>query len=45
MKSTQPAKSVLGDALARAGQRSTRQREHVFSVLLDKSDHPTADEV
>jgi len=45
MKSIQPIKSVLGDALARAGQRSTRQREHVFSVLLDKRDHPTADEV
>jgi len=45
MKSNQPIKTVLGDALARAGQRSTRQREHVFSVLLDKRDHPTADEV
>ena len=45
MKLTAPAKRALGDALAHAGQRSTRQREHVFSVLLDKRDHPTADEI
>lgn len=45
MKLAPTAKCALGDALARAGQRSTRQREHIFSVLLDKRDHPTADEV
>jgi Fur family peroxide stress response transcriptional regulator len=45
MKLATPAKRALGDALSRAGQRSTRQREHVFAVLLDKRDHPTADEV
>jgi Fur family peroxide stress response transcriptional regulator len=45
MKLAPTAKHALGDALARAGQRSTRQREHVFTVLLDKRDHPTADEV
>ncbi|HTB62129.1 MAG TPA: transcriptional repressor [Opitutales bacterium] len=45
MKLTPPAKHTLDEALTRAGQRTTRQREHVFSVLLDKRDHPTADEV
>ena len=32
-------------ALRRSGQRPTKQREHIFSVLLEKLDHPTADEV
>jgi Fur family peroxide stress response transcriptional regulator len=45
MKLPSTAKRALSDALTRAGQRSTRQREHVFTVLLDKRDHPTADEV
>ncbi|HVU38563.1 MAG TPA: transcriptional repressor [Opitutales bacterium] len=45
MKLSTPAKRALGDALGHARQRSTRQREHVFAVLLDKRDHPTADEV
>ncbi|MFP4069965.1 MAG: Fur family transcriptional regulator [Opitutales bacterium] len=38
-------KELLDEALARSGQRSTKQREHIFSVLLEKRDHPTADEV
>ena len=38
-------KKLLDDALERSGQRSTKQREHIFSVLLGKRDHPTADEV
>ncbi len=37
-------KSRLDDALKNAGLRSTRQREHVFSVLM-KSSHPSVDEV
>ena len=40
-----PARALLGDALAKAGLRSTRQRDEVFSVLLRHRDHPTADEV
>jgi Fur family peroxide stress response transcriptional regulator len=28
-----------------SGQRSTKQREHIFAVLLEKRDHPTADEI
>ena len=39
------AKHLLEEALARHGLRNTRQREHVFSVLLARRDHPTADEV
>jgi Fur family peroxide stress response transcriptional regulator len=45
MKLATNARRALGQALGRARQRSTRQREHVFAVLLDKRDHPTADEV
>jgi Fur family transcriptional regulator, peroxide stress response regulator len=45
MKLEPQARHALGEALTHAGQRSTRQREHVFAVLLDKRDHPTADEV
>lgn len=39
------AKKALENALASHGLRATRQREHVFKVLLSKRDHPTADEV
>jgi len=35
----------LAEALHRAGQKVTPQREAVFSVLLAKRDHPTVDEV
>lgn len=38
-------KKALAEALAKHGLRSTRQREHVFAVLLTKRDHPSADEV
>ncbi|HAV12834.1 MAG TPA: transcriptional repressor, partial [Opitutae bacterium] len=38
-------KARLDKALEHSGQRSTKQREHIFSVLLEKRDHPTADEV
>lgn len=36
---------VLSQKLADSGLRSTPQREVVYSVLLSKRDHPTADEV
>lgn len=39
------AQKALDQALTKHGLRSTRQREHVFKVLLSKRDHPTADEV
>jgi Fur family peroxide stress response transcriptional regulator len=38
-------KARLDQALEHSGQRSTKQREHIFSVILEKRDHPTADEV
>ncbi len=38
-------KDMLTEALERGGLRWTRQREHVFEVLLKWRDHPTADEV
>lgn len=36
---------VLSQKLANSGLRSTPQREVVYNVLLQKRDHPTADEV
>jgi len=39
------AKEALDNALVTHGLRSTKQREHVFLVLLQKRDHPTADEI
>lgn len=36
---------ALAQRLADSGLRSTPQREIVFNVLLQKRDHPTADEV
>ena len=38
-------RGTLSDALDHAGQRTTPQREMVFSILLDERNHPTADEV
>ena len=43
MKLAPEYKARLDPALERSGQRSTKQREHVFSVILEKRDHPTAD--
>ncbi len=39
------SKSTLDGALARGGLRSTKQRELVYALLLERRDHPTADEV
>ena len=38
-------KELLDHALEGSGQRATRQREHVYALLLEKRDHPTADEI
>jgi Fur family peroxide stress response transcriptional regulator len=35
----------LDQSLADRGLRSTRQRHHIYSVLLEKRDHPTVEEV
>lgn len=39
------SKKSLDEALSRHQLRSTRQREHVFGVLMHHKDHPTADEI
>jgi Fur family peroxide stress response transcriptional regulator len=38
-------KELLDNALEHNGQRATKQREHIYALLLEKRDHPTADEV
>lgn len=40
-----PSKIAFETALNRYNLRSTRQREHVFSVVLGQRDHPTADDI
>jgi len=35
----------LAERLGAGGLRSTPQREHVYNVLLQKRDHPTAEEI
>ncbi len=39
------SESGLDERLARGGFRFTPQREHVYAVLLQKRDHPTAEQV
>jgi Fe2+ or Zn2+ uptake regulation protein len=39
------SKESLNQRLATSGLRFTPQREHVYHVLLQKRDHPTAEEV
>jgi len=40
-----PAAEQLAERLARAGLRPTTQRRQVYSLLLRKRDHPSAEEV
>jgi Fur family peroxide stress response transcriptional regulator len=40
-----PGRQGLDARLATSGLRSTRQREHVYQVLLARRDHPTAEEL
>src|SRR5688572_2069768 len=42
---TPHAKITLESALTKIGSKSTKQREHVFAMLLTQRDHPTAEEV
>ena len=35
----------LNERLATSGLRFTPQRQHVYSILLQKRDHPTAEQV
>ncbi|MBM3879128.1 MAG: transcriptional repressor [Verrucomicrobia bacterium] len=39
------AEERLNERLARTGLRFTAQRRHVYGVLLEKKDHPSAEEV
>ena len=38
-------KELFDNALSLSGQRPTKQREHIYALLLEKRDHPTADEI
>lgn len=45
MKSEHSVNHHLNERLATSGLRFTVQRQHVYDVLLQTSDHPTAEEV
>ena len=36
-------KELLNSALELSGQRATKQREHIYALLLQKRNHPTAE--
>ena len=38
-------KALFDTALKKCSLKATKQREHIFSLILDKRDHPTADEI
>jgi Fur family peroxide stress response transcriptional regulator len=42
---SRPEAAGLHERLERTGLRTTPQRRHVYQVLLEKKDHPTAEEV
>jgi Fur family peroxide stress response transcriptional regulator len=42
---TKPVQDPLTERLAARGLRSTSQREHVYKLLLEGRDHPTAEQV
>ncbi len=42
---TQPSSAALSQRLADSGLRATPQRELVYEALLQRRDHPTADEL
>jgi Fur family peroxide stress response transcriptional regulator len=37
--------AALQERLEQSGRRMTAQRQHVYDVLIEKKDHPTAEEV
>jgi len=45
MKTCSQTHDALSARLASIGLRATRQRDVVYSVILGKRDHPTADEI
>ena len=40
-----PLETTLSEQLEKSGYRATPQRMHVYKTLLEKRDHPTAEEV
>ena len=38
-------KTIFKKALEKSSLKPTKQREHIFSLILNKKDYPTADEV
>ena len=45
LAATEHAADALQRRLEQSGLRTTPQREHVYQVLLEKKNHPTAEEV
>lgn len=45
MKLSSKYKYLFEEALEKCSLRPTKQREHIFSLILQKKDHPTADEI
>ena len=45
MKLPKAARHGLKDALRKTGLRSTRQRELIYGILMERRNHPTAEEV
>jgi Fur family peroxide stress response transcriptional regulator len=45
MNSTAKNSAALAERLTASGLRPTPQREVVFKIILEKRDHPTADEI
>ena len=43
--STEPGGKRLAKSLASSGLRFTRQRQHIYDVLMESHDHPTAEDV
>ena len=42
---TKKSSNQIGERLSTSGFRFTPQRQHVYDVLVEKRDHPTAEEV
>ncbi len=38
-------KALFDKTLEKCSLKATKQREHIFSLIVDKRDHPTADEI
>jgi len=45
MSSSSPTAEALNQRLAGSGMRATPQRETVYEILMERRDHPTADEL